>query len=150
VTGPPLSLDFDACVAASTLATPVGGWVLVGANVWVVSEAGEKPLVLDLMVHHRTSMLGIRDGSHEDHRAYHHQIAVADLPPDRWSHVSIDLSRELRGAAERFGLEATWRQRTIRQVELVVEVHRAGAAARFAGLVLHHGSGYASGGTQPN
>jgi hypothetical protein len=145
LSGGRLALDFDVCLEESELGSIVGSWILVGANVWVSGPAmpargrdrhGRKPLVLDLVVHHRTSMLGIDDGSHEDDLAYHYQVAVAEARPSRWTHVSIDLSRELQAAAERFSLEPFLEDLAIHQVELVVEVHDASAAARVDDVVL--------------
>ena len=140
-----LRLDFDVCLQGGTLDSIVGGWILVGVNVWVSAPTmpergrdrhGRKPLVLDLMVHHRTSMIGTRDGSHDNDLAYHYQVAVAEAPPGRWTHVSIDLARELRAAVEHFGLQGAWDDLTIEQVELVAEVHHASAAARVDDVSL--------------
>ena len=131
-----LRLDFDVCMVDSELDSIVGSWILVGANVWATAPALPKPLVLDLMVHHRTSMLGTRDGSHENDLAYHYQVTVAAARPTGWTHVSIDLSRALRAATERFGLRRAWSDLAIHQVELVAEVHHARAAARVDNVTL--------------
>lgn len=137
-----LTLDFDACLESSALRSAVGSWILAGANVWLSGPTlpargedrnGRKPLVLDLMVHHRSSMIGTSDGSHESAVAYHYQTSVAEAPPGRWTHVALDLTREVRAAAARFGLERSWNELAIGQVELVVEVHDAAATLWFSG-----------------
>lgn len=150
-----LVLEFDLFLDQARLLKQHNSWVMVAVNIWFTSSAfpsgidctGHKPLVLDLYVHHQSSMAPSPQ-AHESEKAFHFPWKLSPAIEGRWKSWHIDLTdivtralqhdfpsfveRELR-KQER----PKYRDLELRQLDMVLELVNAEAAATIDNLRLH-------------
>jgi len=107
--------------------------IMFAINVWFKSPELLKPLVMDLIFY-----LGEDDtyGSFEDQYAYHYQYFVGETPYYTWAPWTINLSRHIKRALAFFGIRYAKETLAIYQLEFLLEIVYARAAASIRNFSL--------------
>jgi len=149
-----LVLEFDLFLDQARLLKHCSSWVMVAVNIWFTSSAfpsgidstGHKPLVLDLYVHHQSSIASAPQ-AHESEKAFHFPWRLSPATEGRWKSWHIDLTdivvhalqhdfpsfveRERRNQAR-----PKYRDLELRQLDMVLELVNAEAAVTVDNLRL--------------
>ena len=114
--------------------------VMMAFNVWLRSPALPKRLVMDLAMRHECNwgMPPCGPQSQETDASYHYITRVGDNAAlGRWERRTIDLSRHIEAAAQRFGFSQAVRETlAIEQVEFLVEVMDGQGSVHFDNVAL--------------